>query len=56
MILIGLLLIGIALIIVGVIIAVIGGLPILLVVGKFMLEAAIGYGIYRMIKKSKGER
>lgn len=56
MILIGLLLIGIALIIVGLIIAVIGGLPILLVVGKFLLEAAIGYSVYKLIKKSKGER
>ena len=51
-----LLIIGIALWLTGVALVIFGGLPILLAVGKFALEAYIGYRVWTMVKKKKEEQ
>lgn len=53
MLLIFFLLLGIGLIITGLLIAIIGGLPILVIVGKIALEAWVGYQIYKFMKKKQ---
>lgn len=51
-----LLIIGIALWLTGVALVIFGGLPILLAIGKFMLEAYVGYKVWTIVKKKKEER
>lgn len=53
MLLIFFLLLGIGLIITGLLIAIIGGLPILVIAGKIALEAWLGYQVYKLIKKKQ---
>lgn len=51
-----LLTIGIVLWLTGILLVIFGGLPILLAIGKFMLEAWIGYKVWTMLKKKKEEQ
>ena len=56
MLIVCLLLIGLAIWLLGVVLMVIGGLPIIFMVGKFIIEALVGITVYRLIKKKVQER
>lgn len=56
MLVIALLLIGLAIWLLGVVLMVIGGLPIIFMVGKFIIEAFVGITVYKLIKKKIAEK
>ena len=56
MLVIALLLIGLAIWSFGVILMVIGGLPIIFMAGKFIIEGIIGIAIYKTVKKKIQEQ
>jgi membrane protein implicated in regulation of membrane protease activity len=56
MLIIALLLIGLAIWLLGVVLMIIGGLPIIFMVGKFLIEALVGITIYKLIKKKIQEK
>ena len=56
MLIVCLLLIGLAIWLLGVVLMVIGGLPSIFMVGKFIIEALVGITVYRLIKKKVQER
>lgn len=56
MLVIALLLIGLAIWLLGVALMMISGLPIIFMVGKFIVEALVGIAIYKAIKKKVQER
>lgn len=56
MLIVCLLLIGLGIWLLGVALMIVGGLPIIFMVGKFAIEAVVGITIYRLVKKKIAEK
>lgn len=56
MLIVCLLLIGLGIWLLGVTLMIVGGLPIIFMVGKFAIEAVVGITVYRLVKKKVQER
>lgn len=56
MLIVCLLLIGLGIWLLGVALMIVGGLPIIFMVGKFAIEAVVGITVYKLIKKKIAEK